>query len=149
MRERTSQRVICGLTSAAYAGVALSGLSSFLMGAPIVVVSTMDSHLMVAYWSALLSCGGLVGMIATPLGQHWAERIAVTAVITGLALYAAGLIELHLISPPNRFPHALSLVALMFCFGIRLVRTWPGGVDPEKTARRVNRRVRRREQASH
>jgi len=88
-------------------------------------------------WAVFLVLGGALGAVAAPPGVWWLERVGVMACMSGLLIYGAVLVALHVTSPDgNRLPLAGVTLIATGSFLVRWFRIRRYAYDPEALSTR-------------
>lgn len=122
-------RVITALMMLLYCVVTTMGAAVYVQPP-----SSISSELgwLTAGWAGLLVIGGTLGVVSTPRGIWWVERLAIIATATGTAVYLATVLQLHVSGSGNRIPQAGSIAIVLIALAIRWARIRYAALDPTK-----------------
>ena len=128
-------RAVTASMIGAYACALLAGISA-LISPPNSIVAQLG--ILTYGWAIFLVIGGILGVASVPRGYWWLEKAALVSVATGLAIYIATLLQIHIIDPGNRLPQAFALgVGACTILG-RYFRIRRASLDPVKAAARIH-----------
>ena len=113
-----------------YGTLIIAGVGAF--GSPPSTIKAAWGTVLTDIWATLLIVGGTIALAAVPRGIWWAERIGLTVLSVGAAMYLSVIVNLHVTSPGNRIPQAAFVAVTLVCLIIRWLDIRASGLDPTR-----------------
>ena len=110
----------------------LGGGGVYALVSPPSSVQAEWGPLLTGLWGSALILGALIGLISTPRGIWWGERIGITLLATGLVMYASVVLSLHYTGPGNRMPQAAVILYAIVQLAVRWLRIRTAALDPTR-----------------
>ena len=114
----------------AYSTLGAAGIGAF--SSPPSTIQAEWGPVLTDVWATLLITGAAVALAAVPRGIWWAERIGITILAVGAAMYLSVIVILHVTSHGNRLPQAAFVAVTLVWLVIRWIDIRNAALDPTR-----------------